>query len=191
MRATARTLFYPVVFLLIGAGWWFGGAKLFVDAWHTITAALLPQDNKAPSPIVTEPRKQAPIVQIPRPPNPKPSPQSADSRPPPPPTPPKPPNRQPAEFANPPFAAAQKYEARGDFGNAMLAYNAATNFDQGVGPYGEDSLLGLARMFIKDGTPYGPAACATLELLNKKFPNPRPDLLAQTNLARQQAHCPS
>jgi hypothetical protein len=189
VRGAARKLFYPAIFLLIGMGWWFGGAKLFTDAAHYITAAFLPGDAKQPAQGRPQPQIATPRpAPTPRPPVNVPPPQSADRLPPPP---AKPPNRPPAEAANPPFAAAQKYEARGDFGNAMLAYNAAASFDQGVGPYGEDSLLGLARMFIKDGTPYGPpAACDTLERLHQKFPNTRPDLLAQTNLARQQAHCP-
>jgi len=106
--------------------------------------------------------------------------------------PPPPPNREPAETANPPFAAAQRYEAQGDFRHASLAYNAAADFGSGYipGPYYEDSLLGFLRMCIKDTTPYGhPAACATIKRLKRAFPNPRPDLLAATNQAIQDAHC--
>ncbi|HQT46946.1 MAG TPA: hypothetical protein PLY97_06960 [Acidocella sp.] len=82
MRGTARKFFYPAIFLLIGAGWWFGGTKLFLDAAHTITAALLPPDVKPAGPV------RAPQVAVSRPaptPAPAPVPKAPDVKVPPPP----------------------------------------------------------------------------------------------------------
>lgn len=63
MRGTVRKFFYPAIFLLVGASWWFGGTKLFTDAAHFITAALLPQNMTPPAPA----RPLQPVVSRPAP----------------------------------------------------------------------------------------------------------------------------
>jgi hypothetical protein len=192
MRTAARKALWPTVIIMIGAVWWFSKAD-FRQAANYLASLVLPEESARPEagPAVVT-RREMPSAPGSRP---APKPSAADQAamaeagrrfaPP-------APSRPPATISNPPFAAAQRYEAQHDFRNATLAYSAATNFDGGVGPYAEDSLLGLIWMLIADKTPYGhPAACASLERLQKQFPTPRPDLVIQTNLARAQVNCGS
>lgn len=192
MNPAIRKVLWPTVIILIGAAWWFGKTDFRQMATY-LASLVLPEEGVRPKTgpsVITQ--REMPAASGSQP---APKPSAADQTaiaeagrhfaPP-------APSRPPATITNPPFAAAQRYEAQHDFRNALLAYNAATNFDGGVGLFAEDSLLGLIWMLIADKTPYGhPAACASLDRLHKQFPTPRPDLVIQTNLARAQANCGS
>jgi hypothetical protein len=76
MRRILRRFFYPILFLALFAGWWFGGVKLFTDAATAIVAALLPQDVKPAAPSrpvqLATPRPVPPPATAPAPPPPNP-----------------------------------------------------------------------------------------------------------------------